>query len=68
MLTDLADLYIKIVESFGVVFSLVGQVFKYRPWMIPLIPITMLVMYVGVRIRRGESADARRAAQRRYGR
>jgi hypothetical protein len=65
---DLADLYLRVVESFGVTFSLVGQVFKYRPWMIPLIPVAAMMVYFGVKMRReGErSLDQRRGMSRRY--
>jgi hypothetical protein len=65
---DLADLYIRVVESFGVVFGLVGQVFKHRPWMIPLIPVTAMMIYFGVKMRReGErSLGQRRDVSRRY--
>lgn len=53
MLMDLADLYLRVVDSFGVVFSLLGQVFKHRPWMLPLIPVALLVIYIGMKMRRG---------------
>jgi hypothetical protein len=52
MLLDLADVYLRVVDSFGVVFSLLGQVFKHRPWMVPLIPVALLVVYVGTKMRR----------------
>lgn len=52
----LIEVYVRLVESFGVVFGLVGQVFKYRPWMLPLIPVGALVMYFGVKVgRQGEA-------------
>jgi len=65
---DLADLYLRVVESFGVAFSLVGQVFKYRPWMIPLIPVSAMMIYFGVKMRReGERSSGRhRDISRRY--
>lgn len=44
------EVYVRVVESFGVVFGLVGQLFKYRPWMLPLIPITALVIYFGSKV------------------
>ena len=44
------EVYVRLVESFGVVFGLVGQVFKYRPWMLPLIPVAGLIIYFSVKI------------------
>ncbi len=46
----LLEVYVRVVESFGVVFGLVGQIFKYRPWMLPLIPVAAMVIYFGVKI------------------
>ncbi|MGQ0677680.1 MAG: hypothetical protein ACT4N4_16555 [Rhodospirillales bacterium] len=69
MLELFAELYLRVVESFGVVFSLAGQVFKYRPWMLPLIPVAAMVIYFGVKMRRqGEQREAerRRTAPRPY--
>ena len=60
---DLAELGIRLIDSFVTVFGLIGQVFKYRPWMIPLLPVALMVIYVGVRIRRvgaGTGAQRRR--------
>lgn len=72
MLTDLADLYLRVVESFGVVFSLLGQLFKHRPWMVPLIPVALLVIYIGMKMRRSgpprPPEEQLRAYQRRSGR
>ncbi len=72
MLTDMADLYLRVVESFGVVFSLLGQVFKHRPWMVPLIPVALLVIYFGMKMRRSGAPrppeEQLRAFQRRSGR
>lgn len=58
------EVYVRVVESFGVVFGLIGQVFKYRPWMLPLIPIAALVIYFGMRV--GSQGEPRPpSAQRR---
>lgn len=67
------EVYVRVVESFGVVFGLIGQVFKYRPWMLPLIPVAAMVLYFGAKMRReGEqqppTAVDRRVQQRRAGR
>lgn len=67
------EVYVRVVESFGVVFGLIGQVFKYRPWMLPLIPVAAMVLYFGAKMRReGEQmpppAVDRRIQQRRPGR
>lgn len=65
MLTEFADLWVKLIESFAVVFGLMGQLFKHRPWMLPLIPIAGFLIYVGVRARRaGEARDLRRRTVR----
>jgi len=69
---DFADLYLKVVDSFGVVFSLLGQVFKHRPWMVPLIPVALLVIYIGMKMRRSgpprPPEEQLRAYHRRSGR
>lgn len=58
------EVYVRVVESFGVVFGLIGQVFKYRPWMLPLIPVGALVLYFSVKVgRQGEARSP--SAQRR---
>ncbi len=53
----LGQIYTQVVDSFLAVFGLGAQFFLMRPWLLPLVPITILVMGFGWR--------ARRVAQRR---
>jgi len=71
MLSDLGDLFLRLIDSFTVVFGLLTQLFHYRPWLLPLIPVTILVLLVGLRMRvasRPEEPPDPAAARRQAGR
>lgn len=53
----LGDLYLQVTDSFQAVFGLATQFFLMRPWLLPIVPLVLLVIGVGWR--------ARRVAQRR---
>ena len=71
-MSDLAALYLTLVDSFVVVFGLFAEAFRYRPWLLPLIPVTILAIGLGLRLRRvappppppRDPATARRNASR----
>ena len=68
MLTAVGDLYIWVVDACMAVFGLAAQFFLLRPWMMPLIPILMLVLFIGWRARRAAAprpAGSLRAPARR---
>lgn len=56
----LGDLYMQVVDSFLAVIGLGAQFFLMRPWLLPIVPIVLLVMGVGWRARRvAQSGSAR---------
>jgi hypothetical protein len=65
---EVGDLYLKVLDSFVVVFGLAGAFFAQRPWLLPAVPAAILVVFFALRARRAPPApDARelRSAQRR---
>ena len=48
----LGDLYMQVVDSFLAVIGLGAQFFLMRPWLLPIVPIVLLVMGFGWRARR----------------
>ncbi|MBL8703714.1 MAG: hypothetical protein JNM30_02665 [Rhodospirillales bacterium] len=56
----LGDLYIQVVDSFLAVIGLGAQFFLMRPWLLPIVPVVLLVLGYGWRARRvAQSGPAR---------
>jgi hypothetical protein len=68
MLLELGDLYLKMLESFVVAIGMVGEFFVRRVWLLPAIPVGLLVIVFSFRARRAPPAPSEedlRMAQRR---
>jgi hypothetical protein len=61
----LGDLYIQVVDSFLAVIGLGAQFFLMRPWLLPIVPIVLLVMGFGWRARRVAHSGSPRGHQAR---
>ena len=48
----LGDLYMQVADSFLAVIGLGAQFFLLRPWLLPIVPIALLVLGFGWRSRR----------------
>lgn len=61
----LGDLYMQVVDSFLAVVGLGAQFFLMRPWLLPIVPIVLLVMGVGWRARRVAHSGSSRGPEAR---
>lgn len=48
----LGDLYTQVVDAFLAVIGLGAHFFLLRPWLLPIVPIVLLIMGFGWRSRR----------------
>lgn len=69
MLSGIAEAYVRLMDSFQAVFGLVAQLFVTRPWLLPVVPVVLMVVLFGLRARRhappAPSGDDLQVARRR---
>lgn len=58
MQPGLGDLYLRVLDSFVVVFGMVAALFVQRPWLLPTIPIALIVVFFALRARRAPPPPA----------
>lgn len=67
---ELGGLYLRVLESFVATFGMIAAFFVRRIWLLPTIPIALLVVFISCRARRAPpapDAETLRVAQRRGG-